>query len=431
MTADNSVNVRAVAADAVLEILERGAYSHLLLRQVLAKYGYLSRQDRAFLTRLVQGTVERAIELDWMIGQYSSVPVKKLKPFIRSLLRISVYQLKYMRVPASAVCNEAVKLAKKRHFAGLTGFVNGVLRKISAELPNLPEQEDWSLRYSMPPWLLEQWRKQYPTEILQKMLEGFYEKSARGLCVRCNLSLASPEEVKALLEQEGVKAEADTELPQVLWLQNMGNIEKLSAFSRGWFVVQDKSSVLAGLAAAPKPGSFCVDVCAAPGGKTLHLADQMRGSGLVESRDVSEEKCALIRENVLRCGFENVHISCWDAREFDGSLAGQADVLLADLPCSGLGILGGKPDIKYRMNEEKQESLVLLQREILETIWQYVKPGGRMIYSTCTINRQENEEQAAWICGRFPFRLVRDRQYLPGVDGCDGFYIAELEREEI
>lgn len=191
MTADNSVNVRAVAADAVLEILERGAYSHLLLRQILAKYGYLSRQDRAFLTRLVQGTVERAIELDWMIGQYSSVPVKKLKPFIRSLLRISVYQLKYMRVPASAVCNEAVKLAKKRHFAGLTGFVNGVLRKISAELPNLPKQEDWSLRYSMSPWLLEQWRKQYPTEILQKMLEGFYEKSARGLCVRCHLSLAS------------------------------------------------------------------------------------------------------------------------------------------------------------------------------------------------------------------------------------------------
>ena len=189
-----------------------------------------------------------------------------------------------------------------------------------------------------------------------------------------------PEEVKALLEQEGVKAEADTELPQVLWLQNMGNIEKLSAFSRGWFVVQDKSSVLAGLAAAPKPGSFCVDVCAAPGGKTLHLADQMRGSGLVESRDVSEEKCALIRENVLRCGFENVHISCWDAREFDGSLAGQADVLLADLPCSGLGILGGKPDIKYRMNEEKQESLVLLQREILEDVYKRQELTDRAEY---------------------------------------------------
>ena len=151
---------------------------------------------------------------------------------------------------------------------------------------------------------------------------------------------------------------------------------------------------------------------------------------MVESRDITPEKCAYIEENALRCGFRNIHITDWDAREFDESLEESADVLLADLPCSGLGILGGKPEIKYRMNEEKLESLAKLQREILSTVWRYVKPGGRMVYSTCTIHRAENEEQARWFCGRFPFRLLKEKQYLPGIDGCDGFYVAVLERKK-
>ena len=197
MTEGNQVNLRAAAVDVVTEILEKGAYSHRILRQALQKYGWLPRQERAFFTRLVQGTVERALELDWILNQFSSVPVDKMKPFIRNLLRVSVYQLKYMKVPASAACNEAVKLAKKRRFAGLSGFVNGVLRKTAREIPSLQEEE-WAVRYSMPEWLLAMWEKEYSQETLRQFLEGFYEKGERGICVRCNLSRASAEETENL-----------------------------------------------------------------------------------------------------------------------------------------------------------------------------------------------------------------------------------------
>ena len=285
---------------------------------------------------------------------------------------------------------------------------------------------DDSVRYSVPLWLLEMWKAVYPRDTVEAMLSSFLEE--RRLFVRCNLGRASREEIRESLESQGVDY-----------------LERLEAFQKGWIQVQDFSSSLVALAAAPREGDYCIDVCGAPGGKSLHVADLMKGTGTVEVRDVSARKTALIEENIKRSGFANMKAVVMDALVFDEASFEKADVLIADLPCSGLGIIGRKPDIKYRMTLKGIEELAGLQREILSVVWQYVKPGGTLVYSTCTISRKENEENAAWFAENYPFRPVNIEgrfgnhiqsetmkggtlQLLPGIDPGDGFFLAVFER---
>ena len=182
--------------------------------------------------------------------------------------------------------------------------------------------------------------------------------------------------------------------------------------------------------AAPKEDEYIIDVCAAPGGKSLHLADKLAGKGHVEARDLTPYKVDLIRDNIARIGIDNIEAVCQDATVYDEASEKKADILIADLPCSGLGVLGKKTDLKYKMNPDTQEELVHLQREILSVVYRYVKSGGKLLYSTCTIHRAENQENAAWFSEQYPeFELVRERQFLPGVDDSDGFYIAEFVRK--
>lgn len=436
-------NSREIVLDVLLEILENGSYSHLVLKQALDKYQYLEKQDRAFITRVSEGTVEYLILLDAVINRFSKVKVKKMKPVIRTILRMSVYQILYMeRVPDSAVCNEAVKLAKKRRFDGLSGFVNGVLRTVSREKAGL-SFEDPSVRYCMPDWILSMWEADYGKERAWAIAASFL--SERRLSVRCNLSLASKEKILESLRCQGISVTESPLNSRILYLKNFDYLEQVEAFLNGWLCVQDPSSSLVGQIASPKEGDFVLDVCSAPGGKTMDLADRLHGTGAVEARDLTDYKTSMVEENLFRCGFSNVRTKVWDARIFDDKLEGTADILLADLPCSGLGIIGKKPDIRLRITPKELSSLVSLQREILSSIWRYVKPGGTLIYSTCTINRKENEENASWITGNLPFRekpigellpeaLRKDCkgnriQLLPGIHPCDGFFIAAFERE--
>ncbi len=439
----SGMNARELALDVLLEILERDGLSHVVLNQALGKYQYLEKQDRAFVTRVAEGTLEYLIQIDYVIGQYSSVPVSKMKPFIRTLLRMSVYQILCLdRIPDSAVCNEAVKLAVKRHFQGLKGFVNGVLRTIVREKGKLEFPDD-SVRYSVPRWMLDMWREVYPEVVIHRMLEAFLEKSR--LSVRCNLRRADRKTIKESLAQQGIGVEESEYSPNILYLDGIDYLEALDAFGRGWIQVQDLGSSLAVTAAAPKEGQYCVDVCAAPGGKSLHMADILGEDGFVEARDISENKVSLIEENIRRCGFSNIRARVMDALVFDKESEEKADIVLADLPCSGLGIIGRKPDIKYRISLESIEELARLQREILSVVWQYVKPGGTLVYSTCTVSRRENEENAAWFVENFPFKPVNieerlDRklrsetmrrgyvQLLPGHYPGDGFFLAVFER---
>ena len=419
----------------LLEVTRDGAYSHVALRNVLTKYQYLDKRERAFITRVTEGTLERMIEIDYIINQFSEVKVDKMKPVIRCILQSSVYQLKYMdAVPNSAVCNEAVKLASKKGFHNLKGYVNGVLRNISRNLDQVvyPDKSDFvqylSVRYSMPVWILKQWLSAYDAETVETMLEDFLKE--KPTTVRCNLNQCTVAALTESLRKEGVEVQTHPRLSYALSISGYDYLANLESYRKGMFYIQDISSMLVTETADPKAGDYVIDVCAAPGGKALHMAEKLDGTGHVEARDLTDYKVNPIQENILRTGITNVSAVKQDATEADAASLEKADIVIADLPCSGLGVLGKKTDLKYKMTEAIQRELVALQRSILSNVQSFVKPGGTLVYSTCTIHKGENEENVAWFLEQFPnFALEGEaRQLLPGVDASDGFFIAKFKR---
>ena len=313
----DSVNTRELILGILMEVTKEGSYSHLVIRSVLDKYQYLEKKDRAFITRVSEGTIQYMIELDYIINQFSKVKVNKMKPVIRNLLRMSVYQLKYMdSVPDSAVCNEAVKLAKRKGFASLSGFVNGVLRNISRNLNDItyPDEktnkiEYLSVRYSMPEWIVTQWIADYGMEQTKNVLQAFLKEAP--LTIRTNLSKITPEELEMRLKAEGVQAEKIIceEAPQLDYafqIFGFDYLNRLESFREGLFYVQDISSMLVAELADPKENDFVIDVCAAPGGKSVHLAEKLHGTGMVEARDLTGYKVELIQENIERHQLSNM-----------------------------------------------------------------------------------------------------------------------------
>lgn len=424
---ESSVNDRELVLETLLLITKEGEYSHIALKNVLDQYQYLDKKERAFITRVVNGTLERMIEIDYIINQFSKVKVNKMKPVIRTILRSSVYQLKYMdSVPDSAVCNEAVKLSVRKGFSNLKGFVNGVLRTISRNLSEV-ELPTMSVKYSLPQWMIDQWMESYDEETVARMGQAFLEE--HPTTIRCNLNAVSKEELIRELREEQVEVE-ETGLPYALRIRGYDYLNKLTSFQKGHFYVQDVSSMQVAEWAAPKEGDYVIDVCAAPGGKAIHMAEKLAGSGHVEARDLTEYKVNLINENIQRSRLDNIEAVCHDATVYDETAKEKADIVIADLPCSGLGVLGKKVDLKYKMTKEMQDDLVCLQRKILSVVHEYVKMGGKLVYSTCTIHRGENEETARWFEETYPeFRLVKEQQFLPAREEGDGFYIALFERE--
>ncbi len=442
---------RELVLGILLEVTRDGEYSHIALRNVLNKYQYLDKKERAFITRVTEGTLEHLIEIDYILNQFSKVKVDKMKPVIRCILQSSVYQLKYMdSVPDSAVCNEAVKLAIKKGFHTLKGYVNGVLRNIARNLDSItyPDRSDilqhLSVRYSMPTWILKQWLEVYDEATVEVMLQDFL--SEKATTVRCNLSQYTVEELIVSLEKEGVAVKQHPYLSYALQISGYDYLADLQSYQKGMFYIQDISSMLVTEIADPKAGDYVIDVCAAPGGKALHMAERLNGIGHVEARDLTDYKVNLIRENMERTGVSNMSAVCRDATATDESSHEKADVVIADLPCSGLGVLGKKTDLKYKMTEETQGELVKLQREILSNVQKFVKPGGSLIYSTCTVHRDENMGNAEWFIRNFPeYEIVpiaenvcealqssvKNRgclQLLPGVHESDGFFIAKFKK---
>ncbi len=421
---------RELALAILLEV-EKGEKSHLVLRSVLEKYQYLDKQERAFLTRLTEGTIERTLELDYIINQYSKTKVQKMKPVIRNILRMAVYQITYMdNVPDSAACNEAVKLAGKKGFGTLKGFVNGVLRSIvrSKEQILYPEEacteKYLSVKYSMPEWIVTMWLKDYGREKTEEILKSFY--LSRPTTIRVNENQISKEELIKKLKNEHVNVEEHPFLNSALLISDYDYLGALNSFCEGDFQIQDAASIQVAESADIKPGDYIIDVCAAPGGKALHAAQLLNGTGHVEARDLTEYKVGLIQENIWRMGFDNVEAVQQDATLFDEASEEKADVVIADLPCSGLGVLSKKTDLKYKMTPETEKEVAQLQKEILDVVCRYVKPEGVMIYSTCTICKAENEENTRWFLEKHPeFELEWEKQIFPSRE-TDGFYIAKL-----
>ena len=429
MTDTMKVNPRSIILDALLEINEKNEYTHRIMREVLRKYQYLPARDRSFISRVTLGTVERKLTLDYLIDRVSKTPVCRMKPVIRNILRMGAYQLVYMDGTEDyAVCNEAVKLAAKRGFAGLKGFVNGVLRNLARTYRDI-SYPDLSIKYSTPRWLVEYWTAQYGAEKTEEFLAAQY--TDQPLWIRVNTAKTTPEALAAGLSARGITVERDEEIPEAMTMRGYDYLEAIPEWNEGMFFVQDYASMLVTHRAGVREGMTVIDVCAAPGGKCTHVAQKLQGTGLVIARDVSEAKVALIEENIERLGLDNIHTAVQDATVLTPEMLGKADLVLADLPCSGLGILNKKPDIKYHANPARCGELRELQRRILNTVSQYVKPGGTLMYSTCTIVREENEENAAWIAEKLGFTLLMQEQLLPGMNhSYDGFFMAALRKNE-
>lgn len=458
-------NIREIVLDILLALEKEGGYSNKLIKDVLDKYDYLERSQKAFIKRVTEGTIERRIELDYYLNAFSQTPVQKMKPLIRCLLRMSVYQLLYMdQVPDSAVCNEACKLAGKRKFVSLKGFVNGVLRKIAGQKEKLPLpgkenlREYYSVKYSMPEAILGILLKAYGEELTEEILKSLLAIHPVSVRLPEGLQEDRKELVLRGFSEAGIKATKSPYSEQVYQLENVENITRLPGFTEGYFTVQDTSSALAVMAASIGEDALVIDACAAPGGKSMIAGEKAKK---VYAFDVTEEKCDRMQENMDRMGLGNVLCQVQDAREPREELFGKADVLLLDVPCSGLGIMGKKRDIKYHFNPDELENLYALQREIVEKSLAYVKPGGVILYSTCTINPRENQRMAAWIgelsgvepvsvADCLPGKLIADREkvqeklvkagkamltensvlLLPGTMDTDGFFFAKFKKTE-
>lgn len=446
------MNGRDIVLSMLKEIYGGNEFSHILIRQVLDKYDYLEGNEKAFIKRLTEGTLERTIELDYVINQFSNTKVNKMKPLIRALMRMSVYQILYMdSIPDSAVCNEAVKLAALHKFTSLKGFVNGVLRNISRQKSQIPYpdkeknlQEYLSVTYSLPIWMVEHFIREYGTEKAEKICAGLLQEKPVSVRVNEELSGEDKQQLTQAWEQQGIKVRNHPYLSYAYVLEKTEGIKNMEGFEAGKFTVQDVSSMLVSQVAVIEEGMQILDVCAAPGGKATHAAEKLKGTGKVIARDLTEYKVNFIWENADRMQLTNLMAEAWDACMFDESKEQWADVVFCDAPCSGLGIMGKKRDIKYRLTPESLEEVQNLQQQILNTVWRYVKKEGILMYSTCTINPEENEKQVQWIVNNLPFEVVSMKEYLPeelkaeegeyglqllpGIHETDGFFLCKLRR---
>ncbi len=458
-------NTRLLALEVLVDVEKKNIFVKDALNRLLFQKQFMSKQDRAFISRLVEGVTEHQVYLDYIINQVSKTPVNKCKPLIRCVLRMAVYQILYMdSVPVETACDEAVKLARKKGFRNLTGFVNGVLRNVVRERDNitLPDREEncaqyFSVAYSMPLWIVNRMSSWYGEERTEQMLKAFLAEN--DLTIRVNENQISKQDLIAKLEEKEIKVSKGHYVQEALHLEHINYVGRLPGFRQGDFFVQDESSMLVYHVANPKGelekkdtekdnGLQVLDLCAAPGGKTTHFAQMLGNQILVEARDVSPKKVDFIQENVERLQLENVRAVVWDALILDDSKKEWADIVIADLPCSGFGILSKKNDIKYRMSESQLLELTNLQKNILTNAASYVKPGGVLLYSTCTINPEENRENAKWFLEHFDFEgedisqvvpeslresLVENYslQLLPGLVKCDGFFIAKFRKKEL
>lgn len=443
------LDAREAAVKMLLDVCREKQFSHTVKAKYLIKIE--EKRERALATRLFEGTLERMLELDYIIDHFSRTPVRKMKPAVAAILRITVYQIRYMdKIPDSAACNEAVKLTRRFGFSGLSGFVNGVARAIARteEIP-YPEKEKelqsyLSVRYSMPTTLVEQIIRQYGAAAAERIFAAFQETESET-SIRCLHKTTNVEELKKRMTEAGVLVKEGVYSEEVLRIAAFDAPERLPLFEDGGFYIQDESSMQAVFAAGLTGNERVLDLCAAPGGKTVMAADLLAtGEGTVEARDLTEAKMRLLEENIKRCRLSNVSLRLWDATSFRREDEEAFDTVLCDVPCSGLGIIGRKPDIKLFMTTERMAELCELQKKILANAVRYVKKGGVLVFSTCTINKDENMGGVSFLkaCGMIPESLERFLsqklwnettkegylQLLPGVHHTDGFFVARFRK---
>lgn len=421
---------RKTAFEILFEIEKEDAYSNLTINRFLEKN---RPENPAFIRELVYGVLENKILLDYYLDKLIPSGIKKVKKKEATLLRLGLYQLIFMdSVPDYAAVNETVTLAKKL-VRGREGFINGVLRgymKKGSEIKLPDESKDLrlylSIKYSFPLWLIEKWGKQYGMEECKKLLEA--SNARPKLSIRVNVNKTSREELKEYLEEKGYEVTEGTFSNRTLHVKGSGLLED-ERYAEGHFSIQDEASTVAADGLGAKPGETVIDVCAAPGGKTSAIAELMNNDGKVYSCDIYEHKLELIEKLAARLDLSIIEPTLLDGTSGNEVWNQKADRVLADVPCSGLGVIRRKPEIKYKEITDFRE-LVQIQKKILENAAKYVKPGGTLVYSTCTINKDENELQVkAFLESNKEFEFVSEKQFLPTED-IDGFYVCKMIKKQ-
>ncbi|MGN1115574.1 MAG: 16S rRNA (cytosine(967)-C(5))-methyltransferase RsmB, partial [Candidatus Ornithomonoglobus sp.] len=383
------MNAREAAFKTLYEILYNDAFSNLALKETLSRERDMSREDRALVTNLVYGVVSHHYTLEYIIGQYSSVKLKKLAKNTKVILELGIYQLVYAdKIPESAAVNESVRLAKKHGRNGSDRFVNAVLRAFCRDGCEVHYPEDkaeyLAVKYSYTTDIARLWINDFGFDTAQRLMASLNEPPA--LMLRANTLKISAEELVKRLGDFGIKSEP---MEGSLIKSTGFDVGRNELYLNGYFSVQDKGAYNAAIALDPKEGETIIDMCAAPGGKTTHIAELQHDRGRIIACDIYEHKIKLIEDSARRLGIKSVDTRLADAAVRDNALVNSADRVLCDVPCSGWGIIRRKPDIKLCRNDAS--GLPELQGKILENASGYVKPGGVIVYSTCTINKRENE----------------------------------------
>ena len=426
-------NNRKTAYQTLMDVESRKAYSNIALNHKIAvnKPG-----NPALVRELVYGVLERKITLDYFIDQLLKDGIDSLKAPEINILRMGIYQLGYMdRVPEYAAINESVELAKK-YCKGRAGLINGVLReyqnkKIYLTLPARDEDEIryLSVKYSYAPWIIELWLKYYDKPFVEKLLAAGNETPPTT--VRVNWLKIRKEDLKKVLKERGFEAE-DGKLCQNALNVKGSKLLDTELYKYGLFTPQDESSMLVSEKIGVKQGDLVMDVCAAPGGKTTAIAERMNNTGKILASDIYRRKLDIVDKEAKRLGITNIETRSWDATRVDSTMAKRADKVLVDAPCSGLGVVRRKPEIKYKELTDEIMLLPKKQQAILSASAAYVKPGGTLVYSTCTINPQENEMIIDEFLKRNrDFEMVERILLLPNVNGTDGFFICTMKRDDL
>ncbi len=429
------------AALKVLENIDKGTFITEAIKDCFEQ-NTVDKNGRSFIQKIVFGVVEHRIYIDYVINHFSTINVAKMRPTIRLIMELSSYQLLFMKkVPESAVVNEAVKLVKKYRMHSLAGFVNAVLRKISTKRGEVVFPQDryekLRIKNSVPKELFEYVKRVFPAENFEDFIRSINEDT--DVTIRTNHTLITPSRLKERLESQGIVVKKGSIFEDCFRISNYDKLETIREFKEGLFQVQDESSTIVGHIVGKLPVENVLDLCAAPGGKSTHIAQNTAMK--VMSMDVSAKKVDRIKDNVKRLRLDNVSCEINDATVLREDLIGKFDFVLADVPCSGIGVIRKKPDIKYNFSISGVNELVKLQRSIIDNAVKYVKKEGYLLYSTCTLTKEENEKNVEYIKDKYSeFEiqtldikgLESSDDYLkiyPALGGIDGFFIALFKKK--
>lgn len=439
-------NARKVCVDIIEMILNEGAYSNIVLSKTLNN-SKLEDKDKALVTEIVYGTIKYKYTIDVILNNYLGNGLKNVDSYILNILRITIYQIRFLdKIPNFAAVNEAVEIAKKYKSVGESKLVNGVLRNYIRNKDKLyynkrNEMETLCFNYSFDKWLVNMFINQYGKDKVEKILKGLNEKPA--VTVRVNNLKTNYDEAYSSLIDYGYNIEEGYVCPEAIIINKGKNIEKNPLFKEGKITVQDESAMLVAPSIDIKEGSTVLDLCSAPGGKTTHIAEMMNDKVSIKAFDIHNHKLKLIKDNAKRLGINNVSYFEFDATEFNEELKNSAEAVMIDVPCSGLGIIRKKPEIKYTKQKSDFKDIIEIQRKIMTNAASYVKVGGNLIYSTCTINKKENEENIQWFIKEFPQYSIEtlfwgnSDNFLYNDDGSvtilpnkymDGFFITKLKK---